>query len=468
MPIEVKASTAYTICNIIIKCLAFITLPLFTRIMSTEEYGLSTVYASTAAIVVIFTSLQLPYGTLSTAMVKFKNDREGYLASICGICCCLTFIYTLLCYFFSENICNLLDLPVELIYLMGIEMLFATSIAAWMAYQRFEYRYKNVVILTVAIALFSTIISVIYVFLSEDKGLAKVYSNAFVTIIVGLYIFLLIIRKGKEFFNMTYWKFALSFNIPLVPYYLSQIIFNQSDRLMINSICGRSDAAIYGIAYTLATILVFVVTSIHSAYTPWVFTRIDNNDFQSNKKVILLLASGVAFMLVVVIALAPEIVYIFGGDKYAKAIWAVPPIAISVLLLYYADLFDCFLFFYEAKIQLVFAAILSAVVNIFLNYIFIPRFGFIAAAYTTLISYMVLAIIDYYFMKKICIKHIGVREVYDINKLISIFLMFLIIGFSMMAFYERYLLRYTFILILLMLAIRKYTVIIEVYRQFKN
>ena len=59
----------------------------------------------------------------------------------------------------------------------------------------------------------------------------------------------------------------------------------------------------------------------------------------------------------------------------------------SILLLYYADLFDCLLFFYEAKSFLTLAAIFSAIVNVILNAIFIPKFGFVAAAYTTCLLY---------------------------------------------------------------------------------
>ena len=86
---EVKASVAYTICGILTKCLSLITLPIFTRILSTDEYGLSTIYSSTAAILIIFTSLQLPYGTLSTAMIKYKEDRNlcDYYGTHCDIHC---------------------------------------------------------------------------------------------------------------------------------------------------------------------------------------------------------------------------------------------------------------------------------------------------------------------------------------------------------------------------------------------
>ena len=73
---EVKASSAYVICSVLQKCLSFITLPLFTRLLTRDEYGISTVYTSTMAVVIIFTTLNLPYGSFSPAMMKFEKDRE--------------------------------------------------------------------------------------------------------------------------------------------------------------------------------------------------------------------------------------------------------------------------------------------------------------------------------------------------------------------------------------------------------
>lgn len=442
---EVKASTAYTVCNILTKCLSLITLPLFTRMMSTEEYGLSTVYVSTAAIVVIFTSLQLPYGSLSTAMIKFKEDRDGYLSSVCAISAMLTAIYIILCILFRNTMTQWLDLPFFLIVLMGIEMLFTTAQSAWMGLQRFEFRYKNVVIVTLCTAVLSTVVSLLAVIYSTQKGIARVCSNAIVVCLVGFVIFIQLLYKGHKPFERKYWKFAFSFNIPLIPYYLSQVIFNQSDRLMINKICGRGDAAIYGVAYSLATILTFVVSAIHNSYTPWFFERIDRKEFAGNKKIASLLSAGIAFMLLGIIVLAPEIIYIMAGEKYTKAIWVVPPVAMSVLLLYYANLFDCLLFFYEAKIFLAISAILSAGINIVLNAIFIPRFGFIAAAYTTLASYFILAVIDYIYMLRICqTEKIG-NDIYDIKSLIGIFLVFIGLGFAAMSLYEMPIVRYSII-----------------------
>ena len=45
--------------------------------------------------------------------------------------------------------------------------------------------------------------------------------------------------KGKEFFSKEYWGYALRIGIPIVPHYLSGIILNQGDRIMIDKMVGR-------------------------------------------------------------------------------------------------------------------------------------------------------------------------------------------------------------------------------------
>ena len=421
---EVKASVAYTICGILTKCLSLITLPIFTRILSTDEYGLSTIYSSTAAILIIFTSLQLPYGTLSTAMIKYKEDRNGYLSSICAITTVLTAIYIVICVIFRNHFEKWLDLPLVLLVVMGIETLFSTANAAWMGQQRFEYQYKRVVAVTLGTSVAAVAVSLLVVCFSTEKGIARVISNAIVVSVVGFAIYVMIMIKGKKPFNKEYWRFALSFNIPLIPYYLSQVIFNQSDRLMINSYCGRGDAAIYGVAYSLATILTFVVTAIHSSYTPWIFERIDKKELTDNRRVSLILSAGIAFMLLGVIALAPEIIHIMAGEKYMDAIWVVPPVAMSFLTL---------------------AAIFSAIVNVILNAIFIPKFGFVAAAYTTLASYLILAVLDYVYMRVICKKKNVDSNLYNIKGLVLLFVVFGFIGFLAMSLYNYPIIRYSII-----------------------
>ena len=449
---EIKASTAYVFCSVLQKCLSFITLPLFTRLMTTEEFGLGTVYSSTMAIVIIFITLNLPYGSFSPAMMKFEKDREGYISAVNAICIFFTIIYFII-YFPLRVIWNdLLDLPTSVMILMGFEILFSTATQFWMGKARFEYKYKEVVIITLVSSVIATLVSLAAVILLPNKGEAKVLSHGIVISVIGLVILVKSLFSGRKCLNNEYWKYALSFNIPLIPYYLSQIVFNQSDRLMINKMCGSSDAAMYGVAYTLAFVLTFVLNAINNSFVPWMYRKIKDNQLKDNQSVSLIISLIMAFLILGIIALAPEIILIMGGEKYMPAVWVVPPVAISLLLLFYSQLFINIEFYFEEKYQLVIASIGAAVINIVLNYFFIGKFGFIAAGYTTLVSYIIFALSNYFAMNYICKKRNMDSKLYNYKLLLLILFGLMIMTALFMFLYNYQIIRYGIILFGIMMA----------------
>ena len=105
------------------------------------------------------------------------------------------------------------------------------------------------------------------------------------------------------------------------------------------------------------------------------------------------------------------------------------------VLLFYSQLFINIEFYYEEKYKLVGASILAAVVNIVLNYFGIKLFGFVAAGYTTLISYILFAGCNYFAMKKIC-RNKGIEDdMYDYKALVGLFTAFAAIGFVFAVLY---------------------------------
>lgn len=468
MPLEIKASTAYTICSILLKSLSFITLPLFTRLLTTTEYGQYTVYSSWQSILIIFISLNLPYGTFMTAMVKFKDERNQYVSSICSIFLILGIISFLL-YFPFKNILNIFfELPTYMMIFMLIEIIAVSSTECWMAQCRYEFKYKSVVLITIIKAILSPFLAFLLVIIFDQKGYARILGYSLVTIIIGIFLIIKIYKNGKTFFNKKFWKYAFSFNIPLIPYYLSQMIFNTSDRIMISNICGIDKAGIYGVAYSLALMLNFVISAINNSYAPWFFDKIGNNEEKQNVNVSNVLSAIVAIGLFIIIICTPEIVLLMAGKNYYEAIFAVPPVAISVLLLFYTQLFDRVLFFYERKYLLVFSSIIPSVLNIILNLIYIPRFGFIAASYTTLISYILFALINYYFMKHVLNKAGKVCNLFNINVLLIILMALCIATIIAVLLYDSFIIRFFICAILGCLVLINKNRIISFYKNIWN
>ena len=127
IPLTVKVSTSYAICSILQKCLSFITLPLFTRLLTTEQYGQYTIYSSWQGILMIFLTLNLAYGSFQTAMVKFEDRRSEYITSIQGICLLLSLVF-LAIYLPFRNLWNqLFELPTLFVLIMVSEIIFTTA-----------------------------------------------------------------------------------------------------------------------------------------------------------------------------------------------------------------------------------------------------------------------------------------------------------------------------------------------------
>lgn len=445
VPAGVKASVAYTTCSILQRCLSMITMPLFTRILTQVQYGQYQVYSSWMNILTIFITLNLAYGSFSKAMVKFENDRHGYVAAVQNLTVALAGVF-LVIYLPLQKFWNpIFELPTPLVLLMVVEIVLQCALLCWYGQRRFEYKYKGVVALTLLVSVASPLLAYGLVVNFQERGYARIVGYAATVILAGLGCFIYTCIRGKGGMKKEYWKYALTFNIPLIPYYLSQVIFNQSDRIMISHMTGTDKAAIYSVAYTLATILTFVLNAVNGSYVPWFYGKIKEGKGSENRPMANGIAILMAFLLLAVIALAPEVITIMAGPGYEAAMWVVPPVAMSILLLFYAQLFINVEFYYEEKTMLVWGSIVAAVLNIVLNWLLIPRFGFVAAGYTTLASYLVFAGWNYYNVLVIAKRKGFTPNYFDLKALCGIFLVFAALSFLATALYTHILIRWCII-----------------------
>lgn len=442
IPVQVKASVSYTVCNILQKSLSFITLPLFTRLLTTEQYGQYSVYASWSAILTIFITLYLSSGSFFKAMVKFEDARQQYLASVQNITVVLAVLFLGIYFPFRQHWNQLFELPTALVVLMVVEILGQFAITCWYGVKRFEFKYKSVIAVTLGTSVAMPLVALLLVLNSNERGYARILGYASVSIVVGLVLFIVGLVRGKGGMNKSFWRFALGFNIPLIPYYLSQVLFNQSARIMISHMVGLDEAGFYSLAQNLALILNFVLNAINDSYVPWFYGKIKEGQEQANRSVATGIAALMAFLLMGIISLAPEIIMIMAGSAYMEAVWVVPPVTMSVLLLFYSQLFINVEFYYEAKSLLVWGSIGAAVLSVVLNALLIPVFGYVVAGYTTLLSYVAFAVANYYTMRYVAKKNGFSMEAFDIKALVLLFLVFFVLTMIATALYNLPVARY--------------------------
>ena len=453
--IPAKAAIWFLICSFLQKGISVITTPIFTRLLTTYEYGQFNVFNSWFSIVNIFVSLMLSGGVCTQGLVKFDKERDIFSSSLQGLTLTLVSVWTVIYLLFHNYFNNLFSLTTNQCLLMLVMIWTGAVFNLWASEQRVLYKYKVLVLVTLIVSVAKPVVGIIFVTQAKDKVTARILGLALVELIGYFGLFIHQVVKGKCFFSKKYWKYALWFNIPLVPHYLSQAILNSSDRIMINNMVGSSAAGIYSLAYSISSMMIIFNTALVNTISPWIYTKIKERKLADIAGTSYLTMIMVAFVNLALIAFAPEAVSIFAPKSYYDAIWIIPPVAMSVYFMYAYDIFAKFQFYFEKTKFVMVASSASAIVNIVLNYIFIKLFGYYAAGYTTLFCYALYTVSHYLFMNKIIRENLDGFKVFDTKILLAITFGMLILGFIMLFLYNFIYIRYAVILLTLIICIIK-------------
>lgn len=441
LPVPVVASIAFFTMSVIEKGLVFITSPIFTRMLTQAEYGQVSVFNSWISLLGVITMFCLSAGVFNLGLLDYKDERDSYSFSmliLSNIITLLCFIIMLILYPYTASFWGF-DLP--LLYLMFAIFFTQPAFNFWCARQRFEYKYKVMATIVITSAILSQTVAIgaIY-YLPCDKVYARLIGGYGVMIIFYAVIFAYIGAKAHWQLKISYWKEALLFNIPLIPHYLSGYILNHSDRIMIANMVGTIEAAKYSLAYTVALAVTVVWGAIHGSLLPYTYEKCRENNYSALSSITMVIMSLYAYLCFLLILLAPELVAIMAPSSYKECVYIVPPIVGGVFFLSQYSIFANIVYYYKKPKFIMFASVTTATLNIFLNWVFIPRYGYLTAGYTTLVCYLLQAIFDYYAMMKVT----G-RCVYNMKPLYALSVVILCAAVLGPYIYGNQLIRYTFI-----------------------
>ncbi len=458
--VEIRAAGWFLMAGFLQKGISVITVPIFTRLMNTAEYGRYGVFNSWYGIMSILITLNLSSGLYTQGLVKFKNERRDFAASMQGLTLGM-FLIWLVCLIPANDILeNLMDIPATELFMMVILVWVTAAFSLWAAEQRVNYAYKILVLTIVLYAILSTALGIILVLAMKDKVMGRILGLLISAIIVYASPILKQLFNGGTIVSKHFWIYALKFNVPLVPHYLSQIVLNSSDRIMIKGMVGEAEAGKYTLIYSVSLIMTIFNTALLNTLHPWVYTKIKNKQTNDIKHVVYSSFALVSVLNLLVIAMAPEILHVFAPQEYYDAIWALPPVVMSVPFIFIYGLFADFEFYYEKAYLASVASVLGASLNLLLNYLLIPVFGYIVAGYTTLFCYVFYAIFHYLMMNLICRKKIG-ESPYELKVFVLITIAFFIMGFIFLSLYSFWLFRYTLLLMMALVIIIRCRVIID-------
>ena len=142
-------------------------------------------------------------------------------------------------------------------------------------------------------------------------------------------------------------------------------------------------------------------------------------------------------------------------------------ISASVFMIYIYSLFINIELYYEKSHYVTIGSAFASIINIVLNLIFIKKYGYIAAGYTTLVSYILLAILHYLFMNKI-LKKKNVNAVYNYKLIIGFGLMVTFVSIVIQFLYSAMILRYIVLMIFIIVIIINKNKVMSILKEIKS
>ena len=384
----VRAGVGYTIGNLLIKGLAFLSIPIFSNLLSTADYGVFNTYSAYMSLFTVVISLGLP-SSIRTAHYDFGERSKEYIS--CGA---LLIVMNLALFLALGALCRQAlelygGLKRSLVFLAVLSSFGSALLSYYNSHLSMEYRSREFLAISFFYSFSSIALSILLI--CTHRGEAGYYwralGNTLPMLLVAAYVLFRLWRRERPRVRREYARYGLRFGLPLIPHDLSRIVLSQFDRIMIAQSVGDAQAGLFSFACNLGLPIEVLTTSIDTAWCPWLFERLREGDYARIRRrafdIAMLMSVGASALMLI----SPELIRLLSAPGYWESRYVAVPIVLSM---YFAFLYilPAGVEYYLKKTQYIAAGTMAvALLNVLLNALCIPRFGYVAAAYTTVVSY---------------------------------------------------------------------------------
>lgn len=391
----IRHSKNYLLAEFVTRAMGFITIPIFTRLLLPEEYGILAIFASIISIFTVFMGVNFN-GAVSRYYYEKNNDFASYLGSITLFLVFFNLLLILTTYFFRERLSSFFRIDSDLFLLAIVISSLNCFVFIFLSYLQASKNSRQYAAISLAQNLTIIILAIFWVYiLDTNRYLGRIYAQLLITGIVFFYIGYNIILLSRFSIQWNHIRYALKFGIPLIPHVLSGFVLSMFDRVIINQIVGPSQTGLYSFAYNIGIIMNVVVMAMNKSWVPIFYEALENKALAKIQKIANYYSCVVFFAALFLIFFSREIVMLIADENYYTALSAVPIIVCGYVFVFLYTLFGNYAFYLKRTGLISINTVIAGTFNIVTNYLFIPRYGYIAAAWTTLASYALLFVLHY-------------------------------------------------------------------------
>ena len=394
-----KDIAIYGFGDLIFRATSLLTLPIYTRIFSPADYGI----LSYVLTIINLMSAVLALGCTSAYSLYFFEAKTPEakqlitstslifvaLSSVAATLVCLPFATRISIWSFGTGehrlLFNLafLSVPVGLINSMCGQVL------------RNQFQARLFTVLNVGTAVL-TIGFGLYAVVVMKLGLVGIVGGGLIAACIMFPIRLWTVRDLlRPVFSYPMLKSLLAFGVPLVPMTLAYWVFEVSDRIILGKLSTLEQLGLYAVANTLTSGLAFVNGALGQAWSPHAFKmRTEHPDvapkFFGQVLTYILVSFGV--LCVGLTVFARELLVLLSSVKFYPAAFAIGPLALGFVAYASTQVTAAGLSLAKKTAYFALFSWLAALLNIGLNISFVPKWGMMAASWSTAASYIFLTV----------------------------------------------------------------------------
>lgn len=333
----VRAAAWYFAGGAVGKAAGLIATPIFTRLLSAEEYATLPLFMTWVGLLGTVTGIAGALGVRGRMVIERERYGEGLSAALLGY----GFLHILACmllYFLLYPILSRLGAPsVGLSLLVFLELFIDCAIFNETTRLRATFSYRRAVGIGIFLSILPMVISYIIILLFGARGDGRVFGTLIAGGILALPIVLRAI-KGGSLYNGRVWRELFRAEMPLLPRNLASALLFSADRLMITAFYGATALSAYTISHSVGAVGGFIVTALSAALTPWAIRRISVGRTEGICE-----AADTAAMLLVLFAVllcgvSPEVLRILAPSGYDLPLFVIAPLSLSSVPLFLSGL----------------------------------------------------------------------------------------------------------------------------------
>ncbi len=398
-PKDARASMWYIASNLISRGSSFIFTPIFTRILSPEEYGVYPMYLSVMGVFTVITTLELSTSSIYKGIERFGED---FTASVFGLECVL-FIFAFISYaIFGKAVNSLTGLGWLLCAALLLQVFFSAVEGLYFAKKRYSGDYLSVTRINAISGVLSPALALILIKIGL-RGEARVIAPLIISAIVTLIITPRIFKRG-ETVSKEKWKYALRLSLPMLPHYLAATLIAQGDKVIVGRVIGKDALGRYSAAFSAGFAPSVITSGISLALTPWIMRKLKENKFERVKDAEGAIIAIIGFFITAYLTVLPEAFTFFAPTEYSSALPVCYFVSASVMFSLLSSISAAILLFYEKSFLITRGTLIAAAVAIVSEYALAKGAGLIGVAIGAFIPHLITFALSRITTRKICAK----------------------------------------------------------------